>query len=396
VSGTPPRASSGLPATFWWLFAGQGVTAIATFVFPFLALFLGSRGLSPGAIGLVAGLYGAGSIPAGPWVGSLADRFGRRTTLLVALVIAALLTALLPLLTTTAALVFDVLALGLAVHAYFPVMNAVVADVLPEDRYVDAYGLLYWERNVGLALSFAVGGGLAVHGYARLFLADAATTFLFACLVFSRVPETRPPLKARRGEPVRGFREVLGDRDLLALLGLLVAFLLVLFQFMVALPIAMSFLGLGPRDYGRAMAVNGLMIALLQPAAARFTRGRDEGKVLALAALCAGAGTGCYTLCQTAFEFAAATALWTLGEILTLPTISALVSRLAPPDLRGRYQGLLGLCFGLGLTLAPALGGVVLGRLGPRWLWTGSAALGASLAFLQLWAGRARARRIRG
>ncbi len=36
----------GLPATFWWLWSGALLSALATFVFPFLALFLTARGLS--------------------------------------------------------------------------------------------------------------------------------------------------------------------------------------------------------------------------------------------------------------------------------------------------------------------------------------------------------------
>ena len=33
-----------LPATYWWLFSGTLISALANFVFPFLALFLTRRG----------------------------------------------------------------------------------------------------------------------------------------------------------------------------------------------------------------------------------------------------------------------------------------------------------------------------------------------------------------
>ena len=388
-----PRRSAGLPPAFWWLFAGQGLSALATFVFPFLALYLRSRGLAPGAIGLVTALFGAGSLPAGPLAGNLADRLGRRPTLLGALLGSAALTALLPLFASPVALALDVLALGLAVHAYFPAMNAAVADLLPPERYADAYGLLYWERNAGLALSFVAGGALAARGYGRLFLADAASTALFALLVWWRVAEPRPPTPGS-GAPGTspGFAAALGDRHLVRLIALQVGLLLAMFQFMVALPVAMAARGFGPPVYGRTMAVNGLLIALFQPWASRIARGRDEGHLLALAALLVGAGTGAYALCRTPAAFAGATAVWSLGEILTLPTLSAVVSRLAPPELRGRYQGLLGFGFAAGLTLAPAIGGAVLGWLGATALWAGTATLGAAVAAGHLVAGRSRPR----
>ncbi len=385
------RAAAGLPATFWWLFAGVLVMSLATFVFPFLALFLASRGFSPTQIGLVAALFGAGSIPAAPIAGWLADHLGRRPTLVGSLAVAAALTALLPALSSPWPIAAVALALGAALHAYFPVANAVVADVVPPDRYADAYGLMYWERNAGIAVSFALGGALAAGGYTRLFLADATTTLLFAAVAWRRIPETRPTGPAAdRGTPRRGFGAVLSDRNFRDLLLLNVAFLLSLFQFLVAVPLVMSRQGLAPADYGRAMAVNGLLIVLLQPLSGSLVRNRDPARILALAALLVAAGYGGYAFCDTAPEYAAATAVWSLGEILTMPVMSSLVAELSPPDLRGRYQGVFGLSFGAGMALAPALGGALLDRLGARALWGGAALLGVLVAAGHLAAGRMR------
>jgi len=232
---------------------------------------------------------------------------------------------------------------------------------------------------------------LAAGGYSRLFLADAATTLLFAALVWWRLPETHPAgPSARRAAPGRGWAAVLADRRLRALLVLNLAFLLSMFQFLVAVPLVMSRQGIAPAAYGRAMAVNGLLIVTLQPLSGALTRRRDAARVLAVAALLVGAGYGAYAYCGTALEYAAATAVWSLGEILALPTLSSLVAELSPPDLRGRYQGLLGLSFGAGLALAPALGGAFLDRLGAQALWGATALLSVAVAAGQLAAGRAR------
>ncbi len=75
----------GLPSAFWWLWTGAFISALATFVFPFLALFLTARGYSPARAGLVVSLYGAGIMVAGPIAGMASDRFGRRPTILSAL-----------------------------------------------------------------------------------------------------------------------------------------------------------------------------------------------------------------------------------------------------------------------------------------------------------------------
>lgn len=109
-----------------------------------------------------------------------------------------------------------------------------------------------------------------------------------------------------------------------------------------------------------------------------------------------GAGYGSYAYCHTAWQYGLATGVWSLGEILSMPVVSALVANLSPPDLRGRYQGVFSFSFGAGLTLAPAVGGVVLERLGPRALWGGVAGLGIVVASGHLAAGRARRARRTG
>ena len=388
----------GLPPTFWALFAGVLLMALATFVFPFLTLFLRARGYSVEQAGLLVALFGAGTIPAGPLGGWLADHHGRRPTLVGTLLCAAAFTALLPFLGHPALLAAGTLVLGVAVHAYFPAANAVVADVVPRDRYGDAYGLMYWERNLGIAVSFALGGRLAAFGFDRLFLADAATTLLFAGVTVFLIPETRPAVSraphggTEAGQPGRGFAMLLADRHFTRLMLLNAAFLVALFQFMVALPVVMSGLGLGPAEYGRAMAVNGVLIVACQPWMTRITSRFDPARALAVAALLVGAGYAAYALCATPLEFTLATALWSMGEIVTIPIVSALVATLSPPDLRGRYQGVFGTSFGVALAISPALGGAVVGRLGAGALWTGVAVTCALVAAGHVAAGRARAR----
>ncbi|MFT3914117.1 MAG: MFS transporter [Anaeromyxobacteraceae bacterium] len=385
------RVFRGLPGLYWVLFGGVALMALATFVFPFLALFLTARGYSVEEAGLLVSLFGAGSIPAGPIAGTLADRLGRRPTLVGALVAGAACTAALPFLEHPAVVAAGVLVLGVAIHAYFPAANAIVADVVPRERLGDAYGLMYWERNAGIAISFALGGALAARGYGLLFLADAATTFLFALVAWRFVPETRPAgAAAAGGGAPRGYGVVLRDRRFVALMALALLWMVGLFQFMVALPVHMRAIGLDEARYGAVMAVNGAIILLLSPWAGRLGEAFDPAKVLAAGALLTGTGYGAYAVCTTPLQYAAATAVWSLGEVTTIPTLPALVAQLAPPDLRGRYQGALGTTFGTALAVAPALSGVVLGRLGAHAVWTGTAALCLVVAAGHLAAGRAR------
>jgi MFS family permease len=366
----------GLPSQFWWIWVGALVSALATFVFLFLAVYLTARGFDPQQVGLVGACFGLGTLAAGPLGGTLADRLGRRPTLIAALLASATCATWLGLVRTPALVVPGVFAFGVAASSVFPALFAMVADVVAEPDRPRAFGLLYWANNVGISLSAVVGGLVGERSWLLLFLADAMTTALFAIVVWRKVPESRAPgaggpALAAPG-PERGWGAVLADAPFVAFVAVLVVFLAVFFQFQVVLPLTMTRAGFGPAQIGRVMAVNGLLIATLQPFAARVFGGRDPGRVLALGALFGGVGYGAYAVCETVPQYALATGIWTLGEITTMPIAIAVVSEMAPPELRGRYNGLYSLSFGAGQTLAPLVGGLLLARAGPQVLFGGS------------------------
>jgi MFS family permease len=387
--------AGGLPATFWWLWLGTLVSSLASFVVPFLALYLVGRGFSPAAAGLLVGLVGAGTIVAGPLGGVLADRSGRRATVLLSLFSTAAATAALAF--APGAISAAVLAalLGLVANLYRPAAMALVADVVPSPDRPRAFGLAYWAVNLGFAVSLVLGGAIAERSFTGLFLADAATTLLFALVVLRRVPETRPPEAAGDREPVlRGLATAGRDGVFLAFLGLHVLYASMLLQFFAAAPIDMRAHGVGPAAFGRVMAVNGLVIALLQPVAPRITARFDPGKVLAAAAVLTGAGYGLFAVFHTPLLYAAAVAILTLGEVAYSPTATALVADLSPAARRGRYQGAYAMGWGIALALGPAVGSVVLDGLGGTVLWLGCLGLGLATAAGQLAAAPARRGRL--
>src|SRR5438874_1133764 len=50
------RRVAGLPTVYWWLWIGYLLSSLGTFVFPFLALYLSSRGIDARQTGLVLSL----------------------------------------------------------------------------------------------------------------------------------------------------------------------------------------------------------------------------------------------------------------------------------------------------------------------------------------------------
>ena len=144
----------------------------------------------------------------------LSDRLGRRPVLLGSQLGTAATLVVLGVTTSQAGVVLLVALLGLTSNSARPAFSAMTTDIVaPEDR-VRAFSLNYWAINLGFAIAPALGGLLAKAGYLTLFLADAATTLVFAVLVFLKVPESRPEVVVVEGERPGSLADVFRDRRL--------------------------------------------------------------------------------------------------------------------------------------------------------------------------------------
>jgi len=385
----------GLPRVYWTLWSGLLVNRLASFVVPFMSLYLTKeRGLDAGRAGLIVSLWGLGSVAGNLMGGYLADRLGRRPTLVAGLLLGGASAVSLGFVHDLAAIAALTLAVGLLGDLYRPALQAAVADVVaPEDR-TRAYALLYWAVNLGVAIGLSLAGFVAERSYTALFVLDGAASLAFAGLVLLRVPETRRAVQAAAEPAWRGLSVAFRDGHLVAFLATNLVMLLVYFQFQVALPIDMAAHGIEPSTYGALMALNGAGVVLLQAPVIALVMRREPGRVLALGALLTGAGYALHGVGHTPALYALGVLVWTLGEVVGEPFQAATVASLAPPDRRGRYQGALSMSWGLASFLAPALGGAVLSRWGAGALWASCLALGALSAGLHLVIAGPRRRRL--
>lgn len=382
---------SGLPRAFWWLWATTLVNRLGAFVATFLVMYLTvERGYSASYAGLVAALYGLGGTVSAVVAGVLTDRLGRRSTLLVSQLSTAFTVALLGFVTHPAAIATVALAVGMAGSASRPAVQAMIADtVAPKDR-VRAFSLNYWAVNLGFAVSASAAGLIAEHGYLLLFLGEAALTLVCAVLVFLRLPESRPvETRERRAGTVRGasgagggvsMGTVLRDGPFMAVVGLGFLVATILMQAFVTLPVDMAAKGLGSSDYGAAIAVNGLLIVVLQIPVTRFIEHRDPARLLVVSSLLAGGGFGLTALAGSVGAYMLVICVWTLGEIVNFPVQTGLVARLSPTHGRGRYQGVHTMSWSLATLVAPLAGGTVIDHWGAEALWSATAVVGAVAA----------------
>ncbi|MFK0126657.1 MDR family MFS transporter [Streptomyces nigra] len=373
---------SGLPREFWWLWTSTLVNRLGAFVATFMALYLTlERGQSATYAGLVASLHGLGGVVSSLGGGVMADRLGRRPTLLIAQSATAVSVAVLAFVQHPVAIAAVAFAVGAASNASRPAVQAMMADIVrPEDR-VRAFSLNYWAINLGFAVSSMAAGFIAEVSYRAGFLLEAGMTAVCAVVVFMKIPESRPE-KADTGRPGEeiGLGTVLRDRRFMGVVGLCFLVALVFQQGAVGLPVAMGAAGFSPADYGLAIGVNGVLIVALQIPVTRFIERRDAGRILVVSSLLAGYGFGLTAFAGSVGVFALTVCVWTLGEMLNAPTQTGLVVRLSPAHGRGRYQGVYTLSWSVAALVAPLMSGLVIDRLGAAWLWALCAAVGTVAA----------------
>ncbi|MBA9006714.1 MDR family MFS transporter [Thermomonospora cellulosilytica] len=369
----------GMPRPFWVLWAGTLINRLGTMVEPFLGLYLTeTRGLTLGQAGLVLSLLGLGSVFAQIIGGALADRIGRRATLVLAMTLNAAGLLALGYAQGLPAIMASALLLGLVLDMFRPASAAMVADLISPAERPRAFGLLFWAINLGFAVAMVLGGTLARAGYLWLFWADAITCLVFGVLIWRAVPETRARRPRAEREP-GGFLDVLRDPVMVGYTLVTLAYTFVLMQAFTTLPLAMRADGLSAQAYGLAVAVNGVLIVLLQPVVNGWLTRRDHSRVIVTGLLVVGAGTALYTAASALWAYAAAVAVWTLGEIAVAAVGQAVVADLAPEHLRGRYSALWGVAWSGGFLLAP-LGGTRLLEVGAPVLWLTCAAICAVAA----------------
>lgn len=154
--------------------------------------------------------YAAAQFVAGPIIGNLGDRFGRRPVLLFCAIgfgIDYLLMAAAP---TLGWLFLGRAVAGIAGATYGPA-NAVLADITPPDKRGATFGLMGAAFGLGFILGPAIGGLLSGFGTRAPFIVAASLAGLNALWIALRLPETlaedrRRPFRWRDAHILGAFR----------------------------------------------------------------------------------------------------------------------------------------------------------------------------------------------
>lgn len=377
----------GLPPTYWLIWTGTLINRLGGFVIPFLTLYLTTqRAIPVSQAALMVSLFGAGSFLAQLSGGELTDRLGRRPVMLMSFFITPIFMIILGLARDLVLISVATLIVGFFTDLYRPAVGAAIADLVPSESRTRAYGYNYWAINLGAAVAPILAGLMAQYDYLILFIADALTTAVFGFIVLFGIRETRPAEAHHAAHlPISERISQLRRAPILLIFSLITLFFGVIYtQAYVSLPLDMQSHGLGPDQYGTAIAVNGFLIILVTIPVSNMARKWPRFETMAVAAILLGLGYGFTTLASNFPLFALSVAIWTLGEIAGTSVGPTIIADLSPIDLRGLYQGIFGAAWGLSYFLGPLAGGWVYENLGANTLWISCLIMGGMIAFCYL------------
>jgi MFS family permease len=341
------RHAGRFPRPFWVIVLAAAVGSLGAGLFvPYWALYLtgtlGASGAQAGALLAIAGGMGLIGAPLG---GVLADRLGRRPVMVfslagtgIGLIVYGSLSSLVAItvLTPFWAIMSDL---------HSPAESAAIADVVEPELRAEAYGLRRQASNVAFALGPPIGALLTLGLSPRVLFVVAGGIILCAVVAIWRLfPETRPAA-VEHERPAR-LREALSDRLLVVLAVGTGVGILVYSQFDSVLGVFLhEERGYALAAWGAVFAINPVLVGLFQYPVARWAGRRSPRAVLAAGTLLQGVALFVLWPASSLAVLIAAVVVLTVGEMLLSPVASALAATLAPPRLRGSYEGVVDLAF---------------------------------------------------
>ncbi len=370
------------PSQFWLMAFGMLIgTMGSSMIWPFLMIYV-SETLSVGltVVASMMSINAAMNLLFSFLAGPVTDRVGRKWVMVISLAGNGLCYVLMSFAGSVAAFALLMGLRGAFMPLYRVGSDAMMADMIPQEKRADGYAVLRMSNNLGIALGPAVGGFVTSASYTIGFYIAAVGLITYSLLLVFLAKETLQKdlnlvaVKERFG----GYGSIFRDKPFINfnLIFTLTAVTASMIWVLLAVYTKQNY-GIPEKVYGFIPATNAIMVVTLQILITRFTKRRHPVRMVAL-------GAGFYVAANlligvgfTFWMFWGAMVVMTLGELIMVPTATTYIANLAPPDKRGRYMSIHGMTNGVSMGIGPLLGGFLSDSFSPHAPWFFAALIGS-------------------
>lgn len=343
------------PRAFKVLVASALIENIAFgLIIPYLAVYMVDvLGISKPLSGIAMAGYTLSGIPGTILGGMLTEKIGRRSVLLASLGLMSITMLMYFFAIDFVTLFIIVLADAFVGSLYMPAANAMIADVIQPSGRPKAYSTLRIAWNVGMVIGPAIGSFIVVAFSIRELFVFGAVILVGAFVMnMVYVPETKP--KSAMGQEVTFMKlmRVGNNRPFLMLCSMTALMWFSFSQWMSVLQIyATSNLGLSHTVPGLLFAVNAVMVVTLQLWVTSKMVMFRRSIVLMAGQLIVAGGFSLIFLAKDLLSLVECIVVITIGELVYMSIVSAIIADMSPEAERGLYMGFSGFIQSLGMGL---------------------------------------------
>mgnify|MGYP002640649573 CR=1 FL=1 len=369
------------PKQFWLLFGGMLISMIgSTMIWPLLLIFVSKKLTLPLAqTASLMTINAAVGVTFTFIAGSITDKFGRKWVMVFGLLVNAM-TYLFMMHADTYIVFAIMMALsGLASPLYRVGADAMITDLIPDGQRIEAFALIRMAKNLGVSLGPAIGGILAARSYDIAFISATAGMTFFSLLLAFFAKETMPAkVENDTIQPIQsGYREMLKDRDFIAMISLYSFGWITSALMWILLPVyANQQYGIPENLYGLIPTTNGLIVIFFQVLVTKQTKRFRPLPMITLGMVFYAIGTGFVVFATGFWGFWTSIVIITIGELIIVPTSSAYVANRSQPETRGRYMSIYNLSWSFARGAGPVMGGWLSDTYAPVAIWYGGFVVG--------------------
>jgi predicted MFS family arabinose efflux permease len=355
----------------------------------FLSLYL-TRQLdySVSAAGRLLTLYGIGSLIGSYLGGYYSDKFGAIRVQIVSLVSAGIGYILLSRLDSVYAIASMLFVLAVLAEAFRPANSTAIAEACPPQLRPRGYALNSLAINLGITIGPAVGGVLAALRYQYIFWVDGITCIMAAVVLLYFFRKNTHRYSGTSGDiETRKSSDFWKDRIFLFVLVLLFFCGLVFVQLFNTWPIHVrEVFGISERFIGLYLTLNATMIVLLEMPLIHKIEKYNPLKIIALGSFLLGIGFSLTAIAGSVFYIGVTVVIWTIGEMLVFPLVTAFIAGRSTEKNRGVFMGMYNIAFSLAVVFGPFIGTGIYDYWKPNilWLFCGVLGLITCIGFLYL------------